>query len=175
MPSAVMNELESLVSGMVQRGAKLDDSHFAHLAESIGRVFSVGADEVALFAITPDGKFLNFRVPRALQEVGQIPVNSASALVARTARENRPEAINRFAVVPHASVFEAVKLNDEETEPIQKIMSVAIAAKGKVVGVVQVCRKAKAKEDVADFSSKDLHQLGTIAETLASVLPLYEV
>lgn len=77
--------------------------------------------------------------------------------------------------VKHVSLFEAVKLGAEaedrsqEQMPIQKIMSVPVAASGGVVmGVVQVSRKGlDASLAGADFTSKDLKQLEQATEILS--------
>jgi hypothetical protein len=77
--------------------------------------------------------------------------------------------------VKHVSLFEAVKLGAEaedrsqEQMPIQKIMSVPVAASGgAVMGVVQVSRKGlDASLAGADFTSGDLKQLEQATEILS--------
>lgn len=171
--AAPLLEVSTLVNGMLTRGTKLEPAHFAKIAEAAGRVFSVQPDEVAMLSLTADGRFLRFRVPEQLQTIGQIPMTSGSALAARTVREKRAEIVNNFSTMPHASVFEAVRLNDRRQEPIQKIMSAPILNEGKVVGVIQISRKAKAAKSAQDFTPRDLTHLVSIAELLASVLSLW--
>jgi len=174
MPGANVSEVEILVSGMVQRGTKLDPAHLTKIADAVGRVFSVQSDEVAILSVTNDGKFLRFRVPEQLQNVGQIPMTSNSSLAVRTVRDKRPEIVNHFNIVPHASVFEAVRINEERSDPIQKIMSAPIAVATKVIGVLQVSRKAKTAKMARDFSPTDLRQLIVITGLVAPALPLCE-
>lgn len=174
MTGAPLIEVSTLINGMLSRGTKLETAHFAKIAESAARIFSVQTDEVALLSLTADGRFLRFRVPERLQSVGEIPVTSGSALAARTVREKRAEFVNNFSTVPHASVFEAVRLNDKRHEPIQKIMSAPIFSEGKVAGVIQVSRKAKAAEGAKDFTPHDLRHLASIAELLGPVLPMWQ-
>ena len=104
-----------------------------------------------------------------LRTVGQIPLSSTNSLAARTVREKRPELINHFSVVPHASVFEAVPIAEEQRgDPIQKIMSSPIQSSGKVIGVIQVSRKGKAMTDAGpDFTHPQLRELKLIADALA--------
>ncbi|MHB8411553.1 MAG: GAF domain-containing protein [Candidatus Acidiferrales bacterium] len=174
MPSTTVSEVEILVSGMVQRGIKLEPAHLTKIADAVGRIFSVQSDEVAILSVTTDGKFLRFRVPEQLQSVGQIPLTSNSSLAVRTARDKRPEIVNHFNIVPHASVFEAVKIKEERSDPIQKIMSAPITIATKVIGVLQVSRKAKTAKMARDFSPTELRQLIAITELVAPALPLCE-
>ena len=93
-------------------------------AELISKNFGVQTHEVAILGLTSDGRSLRFLAPDNLRTVGQIPLSSTNSLAARTVREKRPELINHFSVVPHASVFEAVPIAEEQRgDPIQKIMS----------------------------------------------------
>ena len=174
MSASAIAEVATLVNGLVQRGTKLDAAHLAKIAEAVGRVFSVHPDEVAVLALTEDAKFLQFRVPEQLQTVGQIPMTSNSALAVRTARERRAEIINHFNIVRHASVFEGVKLNADRRDPIQKIMSAPIVSGNKVLGVLQISRKAKMARGAKDFSPHDLKQLVSISDLLAPALPLWQ-
>ena len=174
MSATSLAEVATLINGIVRAGAKLDSGHLAKIAETVGRVFSVHPDEVALLYLTPDAKFLRFRVPEQLQTVGEIPMTSGTALAVRTAREKRPEIVNHFNIVPHASVFEAVKLNDERHHPIQKIMSAPILSAGKVLGVMQISRKARTAKSAKDFLPQDLRELVSVTDLLAPVLPLWQ-
>jgi GAF domain-containing protein len=86
----------------------------------------------------------------------------------------KPEIVNHFYAVPHASVFEGVPVSETERgEPIQKIMSSPIMIGGKAIGVVQVSRKGKSTADAgADFTPQQLQMLKTISDVLAPCLPL---
>jgi GAF domain-containing protein len=174
MSASTLAEVATLINGLVHRGTKLDAAHLAKIAEAVGHVFSVHPDEVAVLALTEDAKFLRFRVPEQLQTVGQIPMTSTSALAVRTVRERRAEIVNHFNIVPHASVFEGVRLSEERHEPIQKIMSAPIASGNKVLGVLQVSRKAKMAKGAKDFSQHDLKQLVSISDLLAPAMPLWQ-
>jgi GAF domain-containing protein len=174
MSGSAVAEVATLVNGIVQRRAKLDATELGKIAEAVGRVFLVHADEVAVLALTADGGFLRFRVPEQLQTVGQIPMTSNNALAVRTVREKRAEIVNHFNIVPHASVFEGVRLNEQRHEPIQKIMSAPIVNDGNVVGVLQVSRKAKMAKGAKDFSPSDLKHLVSISDLLAPAMPLWQ-
>ncbi|HKF53308.1 MAG TPA: GAF domain-containing protein [Candidatus Acidoferrales bacterium] len=174
MSGAALADVATLINGIVHRGTKLDAANLEKIAEAVGQVFSVHPDEVAVLALTEDGGFLRFRVPQQLQTVGQIPMTSNTALAVRTAREKRAEIVNHFNIVRHASVFEGVRLNDQRHEPIQKIMSAPIVSGGKVLGVLQISRKAKMAKGAKDFSQQDLKQLVSISDLLAPALPLWQ-
>lgn len=174
MSASALAEVATLINGIVHRGTKLDAANLGKIAEAVGHVFSVHPDEVAVLALTDDGGFLRFRVPEQLQTVGQIPMTSNTALAVRTVRERRAEIINHFNIVRHASVFEGVRLNAQRHEPIQKIMSAPIVSGGKVLGVLQVSRKANMARGAKDFSPHDLKQLVSISDLLAPALPLWQ-
>jgi hypothetical protein len=166
------SDLETLVNEMVRGGAKLGAPHLARIAEAVGHAFSVRADEVAILMLVAGDGFLKFCVPEKLHNVGQIPLSSNSALAARTAREKKPQLINRFDITPHATVFEALRPKRDGGDPIQKILSAPIVLKDKALGVIQVSRKAKTSAVAGDFSQQDLSRLVGIAELLAPALLL---
>lgn len=138
-------------------------------AELISKIFDVKIHEVAILGLTDDERALRFLAPETLRVIGQIPLTSGSALAARTVREMRPEIVNHFHVVPHASVFEGVPVSeDERAEPIQKIMSSPILAGSKAIGVVQVSRKGKSPVEAGpDFTPLQLRSLKAISDALA--------
>jgi GAF domain-containing protein len=75
-------------------------------------------------------------------------------------------------VYKHPTVFEAVNLSDEEkAAPIQKIMSSPMIVEGKVVGVIQISRKARPGDPAGpDFTAADLVQLATVGSILGKYL-----
>lgn len=167
-------EIRRIVDELLRQGEQKDMAPLARVAAQISELFGVVSDEVAILARTKDGRYLRFLIPTKLQQVGQIPISSATSLAARTAREKKPELVNRFSVTPHASVFEAVPLLRQRGEPIQKIMSVPVSQNGELVGVIQICRKAKtAAEAGPDFTQQHLRELIIIGEMLAPCLSLF--
>ena len=142
--------------------------------ELIATIFAVKIHEVAILGLTHDGRSLRFLAPSTLRVIGQIPLSSGSALAARTIREMRPEIINHFHVVPHASVFEGVPVaEDQRMDPIQKIMSSPILLGSKALGVLQVSRKGKSPLEAGpDFTPLQLRNLKTISDALAPCLLL---
>jgi hypothetical protein len=173
MASEFIGDLRKMANEIVRQGAQEDASALARMAANISRSFAVQPDEVAVLMLTKDGKYLRFLLPERLQQIGQIPLTSTSSLAARTARDKRPEIINHFSVVPHASVFEAVRLAEEPGDPIQKIMSAPLTQNKNVVGVIQVSRKAKTAVSAGpDFTPQELKDLLAIADVLAPCVPL---
>jgi len=175
MASDQLGELKKLVGDLSRKGS--NGSHQVQLnraVELIGKNFAVQPHEVAILGLTSDERSLRFLAPENLRIVGQIPLSSTTSLAARTVREKRPEIINHFTVVPHASVFEAVPIADEQRgDPIQKIMSSPIASSGHVIGVLQVSRKGKALADCGpDFTYPQLRELKAISDMLAACIVL---
>jgi GAF domain-containing protein len=168
MPSEIIEELRKYVAELARESGETRSAPLRRIIELICNNFRVQWHEVAILGLTSDERSLRFITPDGLRVIGKIPLSSVNALAARTAREKRPELINHFLVVPHASVFEGVPISDTERgDPIQKIMSAPIAIGQKVIGVVQVSRKGKAASETgADFTYPQLRELQTIADAL---------
>jgi hypothetical protein len=169
MPSEHIGELKKWVAEITRQGAGGGSVGLNRAAELIGKNFGVQSHEVAILGLTSDERSLRFLTPNGLRIVGQIPLSSTNALAARTVREKRSELINHFSVVPHASVFEGVPINETERgDPIQKIMSAPIALGSRIIGVLQISRKGQgAAEAGADFTYPQLRELKTIADAIA--------
>jgi GAF domain-containing protein len=173
MPSEFLGDLKRLIKETIDQGALLDSARFGELLQFVCKAFAVQPDEVAILATT-ENRFLKFLIPAKLQGIGQIPLTSTTSLAARTARERKPELINHFSTVPHASVFEAVPLIDVPGNPIQKIMSAPLVLDGKVLGVIQVSRKSKTAAAAGpDFTQQELRDLVAFAGVLAPCIPLF--
>jgi hypothetical protein len=174
MPSEHIGDLKKWVNELARQGGEGELIRLNRAVELISRNFGVQTHEVAILGLTPDEKSLQFLAPESLRAVGQIPLSSTKALAARTFREKRPELVNHFSVVPHASVFEGVPINENErAEAIQKIMSAPITLGTRVIGVLQVSRKGKAAADAGpDFTFPQLRELKTVADALAPCILL---
>jgi hypothetical protein len=173
---ATATELNRLVTRWAEHSADIDAASLATFSEKLAAIFGVKSDEVAILAVTGKGKHLSFLVPQKLKAVGSIPLNSTTALVARTARERRPDIMNQFAGSRHASVFEGVPLGRGEGKLIQKIMSVPIISGKDVVGVVQISRKGRTHQEAGvDFSSGDLRTLQELIPTLAQFIQISKI
>jgi len=171
MAEPVTAEIERLVKEIEHQKAVPDADVREKIAKALAKRFHVKADEVAILAVVSKGQMLRFVLPEKLRPVGTIPLNSTSALAARTAREHRAEVINNFPAVRHASVFEGVPLGRQQGELIQKIMSAPIVAADRVVGVVQVSRKGHSASDAGmDFSSIELRDLTSLSGPLGRFL-----
>ncbi|HKV05652.1 MAG TPA: GAF domain-containing protein [Candidatus Acidoferrales bacterium] len=174
MASEHIGDLKKWVSELARKGNEGEIVRLNRAVELISKNFGVHTHEVAILGLTSDERSLRFLAPDNLRTVGQIPLSSANALASRTVREKRAELINHFTVIPHASVFEAVPINEElRGDPIQKIMSSPILLGGQVIGVVQVSRKGKALADAGpDFTHPQLRELKTISDALAPCILL---
>jgi len=173
MSEKLVADLSRIVDELVKAGAPVEIAMLAKLADTVSKDFSVKADEVAILALVGNDKFMKFLVPEKLQQVGNIPMTSTTALAVRTARDKRPEVINNFSTARHPTVFEAVPLGPQRGDPIQKIMSVPITAENKVIGVIQVSRKAKTLAVAgADFTPRDLSDLVAVGVAIGRCLKL---
>ncbi len=166
-------DLASFVTTLESSGAAPDSEAFTTVGKTLAKLFDVDADEVAILKVVPKYKSLKFVIPEKLSQVGTIPLSSATALAARTARDRKSEIINNFSTARHANVFEAVPLGRDPSELIQKIMSAPILDGTRVHGVVQISRKAASpKQAGADFTQKDLHALTSLSPVLDRFLKL---
>jgi hypothetical protein len=169
MASEQIGELKKWVSELARVGGEGEIVRLNRAVELIAKNFGVRPHEVAILGFSADERALRFLAPDNLRPVGEIPMTSISSLAVRTARDKKPDVVNHFSMVPHASVFEGVPLGqDQRGEPIQKIMSAPIMLGPKVVGVLQVSRKASdASEAGPDFTQAQLRELLVVCDALA--------
>jgi hypothetical protein len=171
MTKSLAAELELLANHMASETAGNQQLSLPSLAERIAKELKVRPDEVAILAISEKHKSLNFLVPEALRDVGSIPLTSTSALAARTARESRPDILNNFSTVRHATVFEGVKADSLSASAIQKIISAPILFEGTVTGVIQISRKAASVVEAGpDFTPDDLGRVLAICKPLGKLI-----
>jgi hypothetical protein len=167
-PFGIMNGMDGIPQ---LAGLDAPETSADAICAAIAQIFKVRATEVALLELT--GTLLNFVYPAELQTAGAIPVSS-SAVAARTARTKEAELSNGFAEVKHFSVFELVKLGDTglDAQVIQKLMSAPILNReGKVIGVIQVSRKAPRLEAAGpDFTPEDLRKLESVGRTVGTLI-----
>jgi GAF domain-containing protein len=161
-----------LVDELRKAGGPPTDQDLNRLAIQISTGFKARKEEVAILRLFPDPRFLNFIFPIKLSVIGAIPLTTTHSLAAKTIRERRGEIVNNFPTYRHPTVFEAVDLSAEEKAmPIQKIMSSPMIVEGKVVGVIQISRKARPGDPVGpDFTPADLAQLATVGSILGKYL-----
>ncbi|MGB6682672.1 MAG: GAF domain-containing protein [Candidatus Acidiferrum sp.] len=168
---SLASELERIATAIESDATATSQISLASIAERIAKNLGVKSDEIALMGVSNRWRHLHFRVPESLKQIGFIPLSSTSAIAARTARESRPDIINNFASVRHATVFEGVKISGETSELIQKLISAPILSGDKVVGVIQVSRKgATPKEAGPDFSADDLGKILALCKPLGKLL-----
>ncbi len=161
-----------LIDKMRKAGTPPSAQDLDRLAAQVSDCFMAKKEEVAILRLSANEKMLTFLFPIKLTVVGSIPLTTTHSLAAKTIRDKRGEIVNNFASYRHQSVFEAVDLSDQEKAvPIQKIMSSPVVVEGKVVGVIQISRKARPGEPVGpDFTQADLAQLATVGSILGKYL-----
>lgn len=168
MSATFLANLKTVVNELVQGGTPIGSEILAKLAAQISKGFGVREDEVALMALGERDRILVFLVPTKLHLVGNIPMTSTNSVAVRTARDKRPEIINNFANARHPTVFEGVPLGERRGDPIQKIMSAPLTVEGRVVGVIQICRKGKTSSLAGpDFTPKELTELVAVAGVIS--------
>jgi GAF domain-containing protein len=164
--------IAKIVDEMRKAGAPPSDQDLNRLAAQISNGFKAKKEEVAILRLSPDARMLSFLFPVRLAVVGAIPLTTTHSLAAKTIRDKRGEIVNNFPTYKHATVFEAVDLSEQEKAvPIQKIISSPMIVDGKVVGVIQLSRKARPGDPVGpDFTQADLAQLGTVGSILGKYI-----
>jgi GAF domain-containing protein len=169
-------ELGPLLDTMVRAGRPPDTDELTKMAQTLGKMFGVDSDEVAILSVNSKSKSLKFVIPQQLAVVGSIPLTSTNALAARTARERKADILNNFGTSRHASVFEGVPLGRALGETIHKIMSAPILDGTKVMGVVQISRKGHSVAKCGpDFTQKDLRTLTSLSPALELFLKLCQM
>jgi hypothetical protein len=168
---SLASELERIANALESDAIATSQISLTGIAERIAKNLGVRPDEIALMGVSTRWRHLHFLVPVSLKQVGFIPLSSTSAIAARTARESRPDIINNFASVRHATVFEGVKIGGESSELIQKMISAPILSGDKVVGVIQVSRKGPNPSTAGpDFSPDDLGKVLALCKPLGKLL-----
>src|SRR6201982_1002863 len=171
MSKKLADEFEILASSLKSGDASNQQLSISAVAERIAKSLHVKSDEVAILAVSEKWRHLYFLVPEALRNVGHIPLSSTSALAARTVRDSRPEIMNNFSTVRHASVFEGVKAETLNAGATQRIISAPILADGRVIGVIQISRKAATVSEAGpEFSADDLGKLLAICKPLGQLM-----
>src|ERR1700686_3970450 len=99
-------EFAFLVDALEGAGLAPGSEALAKVAQALAKLFEADPDEAAILHIDSRHKNLKFVIPEKLAAVGSIPLSSATALAARTARDRRAEVVNNFGASRHVSVFE---------------------------------------------------------------------
>jgi hypothetical protein len=169
-------ELERLANSLCRDVSRTSEFSMLPIAERMAKTLGVKPDGVAILGLSARWRHLYFLAPENLKNVGFIPLNSTSALAARTARESRPEIINNFASVRHACVFEAVKSAGEPGDQIQRIISAPVLCGETVVGVLQISRKGQTVVlSGPDFTPADLGKALALCRPLGKMLQVLTV
>jgi len=168
---SLVAELERIAAALETDAESATKISLPGIAERIAKHVGVRHDEVAIMGLSVRWRHLHFLVPESLKQVGFIPLSSTTAIAAKTARESRPDIINNFASVRHATVFEGVKIGGEAGDIIQKMISAPILYGEKVVGVIQISRKGSdAGVAGPDFTADDLGRILALCKPLGKIV-----
>jgi len=74
MPGEFVGELRKWAAELARHSADGKDIGLNRAVDLISRNFNVRPHEVAIFALTPDERFLQFLVPERLRDVGRFPL-----------------------------------------------------------------------------------------------------
>jgi hypothetical protein len=152
----------------------LSTENCARLAREMAKIFGVFDDEVAILRVV-NNNHLKFLYPDKLSQVGVIPLNNSTAVAARTALSRRPEVLNNFTQIKHASIFEAVPVHsktrpqqpEKNASVIQKIMTAPVLGPNGVLGIIQISRKGVSPQAAGrDFTPGDLQKLISMTQAL---------
>jgi len=164
---------QQIVSECEPKG--LSPENCVRLASEMAKTFAVFDDEIAILRVI-NNNHLKFLYPDKLTQVGVIPLNNSTAVAARTALSRRPEVLNNFTQIKHASIFEAVPVHsknrpqqpEKNASVIQKIMTAPVIGPSGVLGVIQVSRKGISPQAAGrDFTPGDLQKLISMTQALA--------
>jgi hypothetical protein len=165
--------LAQLASECEAEGLKPENAE--KIAHELARTFDVKLDEVSFLRV--ERGHLVFCYPIRLHSVGSIPLSTIGSVAVRTANTRHPEYFNNFVKVKHSSVFEAVALSGQKSQPaghhndshtIQKLMAAPVVGPEGTLGVIEISRKgASAAAAGPDFTSADLQKLVACASALA--------
>ena len=168
---SLATELERIANALEADATAVAQVSLTSVAERIAKNLGVKPDEIALMGVSHRWRHLHFLVPEALRNVGFIPLSSTLSVAARTARESRPEILNNFAGVRHATVFEGLKITTEGSELIQKMISAPILSGEVVVGVIQVSRRgADVVSSGPDFTADELGKVLALCKPLGKLI-----
>src|SRR5438046_1415979 len=103
MTDQLTTAFASLVDTLVDTGNVPGTESLAKVAQSLANLFDADPDEAAILKIDDKSNNLKFVIPEKLAAIGSIPLSSATALAARTARERRGELVNNFSSSRRAS------------------------------------------------------------------------
>lgn len=177
----MLNEIDKAVSELKEDNNN-PDFIFHRVMETVGSViagaFGVNTDEVAVLLANRDEAIFRFAYPRNLYKAGMntFPVSSAS-IAGRTFRAKKGQAHNDVPDVRHLGVYERIRSSDGPAMYIQKMISAPmILPDEKPIGVIQVSRKGKTREEAGpDFTDADLARLSEacrgIAIRISGIIP----
>lgn len=131
----------------------------------------VKEDEVAIL-LMDSRRNLKFFRPKYLAHSGLIPASYTRSFVTKTIQGGRPAIDNHFNSTHHLAMFEEMKRNNPNVEPIQKMLCIPLkTSSGLVYGALEFSRKG-ASPDAAgrDWSPHEAESLG---ESVQGVVDLF--
>jgi hypothetical protein len=160
-----MNDIDARLANMLSKRDPGRDpkDFFLDVADLVARggaeAMARRADEVGILIAGTEGKYLRFVAPRKLCDLGTIPTTKRDSIAVGVYTRKVGEANNNVPLVRHVAFFESVKVSDK-VQPIMKMITVPIMAKGEVIGIAQVSKKGENLTDAGpDFNLTDLRKV----------------
>jgi hypothetical protein len=124
-------------------------------------------DEVAIL-LMDSRRNLKFYRPKYLERSGLIPASYTRSFVTSTIQSGRPAMNNHFNSTQHLAMFEELKRNNPNAEPIQKMLCIPLrTSDGLVFGAIEFGKKGASLEEAGtDWSSV---QMESLSETVNGV------
>lgn len=129
---------------------------------TLAKRFGVSEGDISILLCSEDGQVLRFLVPDALfRTESTLHVNNRS-VAGQCVMYGKPYIHNEMQKVQHMALFERAKTDENKApKPVQKMLTYPLKSNGKVVGVVQCCRKGDTPQAAGpDFLPQDTVDLG---------------
>lgn len=119
-------------------------------------------DEVAIL-LMDNRQNLKFYRPKYLERSGLIPASYTRSFVTKTIQSGRPAVNNHFNATQHLAMFEELKRNNPNAEPIQKMLCIPLRTMdGTVFGAIEFGKKGASLEDAGpDWKASDMETLSS--------------
>jgi hypothetical protein len=131
----------------------------------------VKEDEVAIL-LMDSRRNLKFYRPKYLERSGLIPASYTRSFVTKTIQSGRPAVDNHFNSTQHLAMFEELKRNNPNVEPIQKMLCIPLrTSSGLIFGALEFSRKGASPEAAGrDWSPREAE---TLAESVQGIVDLF--
>lgn len=166
----VYQKLATLEDPNEKREALLDGVEL--IAQEIAGPLGLMADEVAVQAVVSDDSSLRFLFPRVLYQSGATFPIGRNSIAGLAVMMQKLQINNEVSSDKHLLFFEKLNTGVRAPLPIHKMATIPIKGSDKILGVVQLSRRAETFDAAGpDFSESDVQ---AIREPLMLISALLE-